>query len=42
MLALMGNHEEFVLWGDSTINHMIKTFDKEHFIDEGNEDKYIQ
>lgn len=42
VLALMGNHEEFVLWGDSTINHMIKTFDKEHFIDEGNEDKYIQ
>ena len=38
----MGNHEEFVLWGDSTINHMIKTFDKEHFIDEDNEDKYIQ
>ena len=42
VLALMGNHEEFVLWGDSTINHMIKTFDKEHFIDEDNEDKYIQ
>lgn len=42
VLALMGNHEEFVLWGDSTINHMIKTYDKEHFIDEDNEDKYIQ
>ena len=28
VLALMGNHEEFVLWGESTINHMIKTFDK--------------
>lgn len=42
VLALMGNHEEFVLWGDSTINHMIKTFDEEQFIDEGMEDKYIQ
>ena len=40
VLALMGNHEEFVLWGDSTINHMIKTFDEEQFIDEGMEDKY--
>lgn len=42
VLALMGNHEEFVLWGDSTINHMIKTFDEEHFIDEGMEEKYVQ
>ena len=42
VLALIGNHEEFVLWGDSTINHMIKTFDEEQFIDEGMEDKYIQ
>ncbi len=42
VLALMGNHEEFVLRGDSTINHMIKSFDEEHFIDDGAEDKYIQ
>lgn len=42
VLALMGNHEEFVLWGDSTINQMIKTFDEEYFIDEGMEDKYVQ
>lgn len=40
--ALMGNHEEFVLWGDSTINHMIKTLAGEHFIDEDMEDKYIR
>lgn len=42
VLALMGNHEEFVLWGDSTINHMIKTLAGEHFIDEDMEDKYIR
>ncbi len=42
VLALMGNHEEFVLWGDSTINHMIKTFNEEQFTDEDMEDKYIQ
>lgn len=42
VVALMGNHEEFVLLGDSSINHMIKSFDEEHFIDDGEEDKYIQ
>lgn len=42
VLALMGNHEEFVLLGDSTINHMMKSFDEEHFSDEAEEDKYIQ
>lgn len=42
VLALMGNHEEFVLWGDSTINHMIKTFDEEHYTEESDEDIYIQ
>ena len=29
VVALLGNHEEFILLGDSTINHMIKTFDEE-------------
>lgn len=42
VLALMGNHEEFVLWGDSTINHMIKTFDEEHYTEESDDDIYIQ
>ena len=42
VLALMGNHEEFVLWGDSTINHMVKTFDEEHYTEESDEDIYIQ
>lgn len=27
VIALMGNHEEFVLYGESTINHMIRTMD---------------
>lgn len=42
VVALMGNHEEFVLLGDSTINHMIRSFDEQHFIDDGEEDKYIR
>lgn len=42
VLALMGNHEEFVLMGSSTINYMIKTFDEEQLTDEGMEDKYLQ
>ncbi len=42
VVALMGNHEEFVLLGDSSINHMIKSFNEEHFVDDGEEDKYIQ
>lgn len=36
--ALMGNHEEFILLGDSTINHMIKSFDEELGEDD---DKYL-
>lgn len=28
VVALMGNHEEFVVLGDSKINHMIKNFDE--------------
>ncbi len=42
VIALMGNHEEFVLCGDSTINHMIKTFDEEYYTEESDEDMYIQ
>lgn len=41
VVALMGNHEEFVLLGDSTINHMIKTFDEELNNDELEDDNYI-
>lgn len=39
--ALMGNHEEFVLLGDSTIDNMIKIFDEELSRDEGDDDKYL-
>ena len=38
----MGNHEEFVMYGYSTINHMSKTLDEENSVDESEEDKYIQ
>lgn len=41
IMALMGNHEEFVLLGDSTINHMIKSFDAEIENDDFDDDKYI-
>ena len=41
VIALMGNHEEFVLLGESTINHMIKTFDEDLLTDDGKEDRYI-
>lgn len=37
VVALLGNHEEFVLMGDSSIDYMRKTFEED---DE--EDKYIQ
>jgi len=40
--ALMGNHEEFVLLGDSTINHMMKNFDEELGNDDGKDDKYYR
>ena len=40
VVALMGNHEEFVLIGDSTINHMIRIYDTD--IDEEKEDHYIR
>lgn len=39
--ALLGNHEEFVLLGGSSINYMIKSFDDEHE-DDGKDDKYIR
>ncbi|MGN0538195.1 MAG: metallophosphoesterase [Acutalibacteraceae bacterium] len=42
VVALMGNHEEFVLRGYSTINHMNRSFDEELSSDDGDEDKYIQ
>lgn len=39
VMVLLGNHEEFVLLGDSTINHMIKSFDEE--LDDGDDDEYV-
>lgn len=42
VVALLGNHEEFILLGDSTINHMIKTFDEELDCDDSKDDKYIR
>ena len=42
VIALMGNHCEFVLLGDSTINHMIKAFDEELDCDNSEDDKYIR
>lgn len=42
VVALMGNHEEFVLLGDSSINHMIKYFDRDSDSDEADDDKYIR
>lgn len=41
VIALKGNHEAFVLQGDSTINHMIKTFDEEMDLDESEDDRYM-
>ena len=42
VVALMGNHEELVLRGHSTINNMIESFDDEHCSDDEDEDRYIQ
>lgn len=39
--ALLGNHEEFVLLGESSINYMIKSLDKECSADD-EDDKYTQ
>jgi serine/threonine protein phosphatase 1 len=41
VIALMGNHEEFVLQGYSTVNHMITPFVDELGSDEGDDDKYL-
>lgn len=41
VVALMGNHEEFVLQGFSTLNHMIKILDEDIVSDDGAEEKYI-
>lgn len=40
VVALMGNHEEFVLLGDSSIDQMIQTFDDAD--DDGDDDKYLK
>lgn len=42
VVALMGNHEEFVLLGDSTINHMIRTFDEDAANGDLDDDRYIR
>ena len=44
VVALMGNHEEFVLWGDSTIDCLIRTIEEEDNgrYDNGEDDKYIR
>lgn len=42
VIALMGNHEKFVLSGYSTIDHMIKTLAETLGPDDGKEDRYIQ
>ena len=42
VLALMGNHEEFVLLGDSTVDHLIRSdFTGCYAKDDGEEDKYV-
>lgn len=41
IIVLLGNHEEFVLLGDSTINNMNKLEDEEHAYDDGEDDRYI-
>lgn len=42
VVALMGNHEDFVLSGESTINYMRKTAYYDIFnTDDGADDKYL-
>lgn len=41
VLALMGNHEAFVLTGESSIEHMFKPL-QEHFVRKKADDTYIQ
>lgn len=42
VVALMGNHEEFVLVGDSTINHMIKILDENFLAEDEEEEQYVR
>lgn len=42
VVALMGNHEEFVLVGDSTINHMIKILDENLLAEDEEEEQYVR
>lgn len=42
VVALMGNHEEFVLLGDSTINHMIKILDENLLAEDEEEEQYVR
>lgn len=41
VLALMGNHEEFVLKGEASIEHIVKPL-HEHFAENHSDDKYVQ
>ena len=41
VIALMGNHEEFVLYG-STINHMIRTMDDDQKDSDERDEPYIR
>ena len=41
VIALLGNHEEFVLTGYSTVNNMNIIEDEEYGTDDGSDDKYI-
>lgn len=42
VIALMGNHEDFVLLGGSTINYMTRSFEDESGNDDGDDDKYLR
>ena len=41
VIALLGNHEDFVLTGYSTVNNMNNIEDEEYWEDDGKDDKYI-
>lgn len=41
VIALMGNHEEFVLFGYSTIDHMVQTDEEEAGLEDG-DDRYMR
>lgn len=42
VIALMGNHEEFVLYGESTINHLIRTMDDYQRYSDERDEIYIR